>query len=85
MCFLKGLVLLEFYLRREVAQYLLDPFGCLNIADIERAAKISGSRFWFLKNEGALLELALQRYAIDFMLKKGYSLILPPNMINKSE
>lgn len=55
----------------------------LGIADLERAAKISGARFWFLKCEGALLDLALQRYAVDFMLKKGYTLLIPPLMIKR--
>ena len=55
----------------------------LEIADLERAAKISGARFWFLQNEGALLDLALQRYAVDFMLKKGYKLVIPPYMIRR--
>jgi len=55
----------------------------LDIADLERAAKISGARFWILKDEGALLDLALQRYAVDFMMKKGYHLILPPYMIKR--
>ncbi|MBI2572935.1 serine--tRNA ligase [Candidatus Woesearchaeota archaeon] len=55
----------------------------LDIADLERAAKISGARFWFLKNEGALLDLALQRYAVDFMLKKGYQFLIPPYMIRR--
>jgi len=55
----------------------------LDIADIERAAKISGARFWFLKNEGALLDLALQHYAVDFMMKKKYNFILPPYMIHR--
>lgn len=55
----------------------------LDIADLERAAKISGARFWFLKNQGALLDLALQRYAVDFMMKKGYQLVIPPYMIQR--
>ncbi len=55
----------------------------LDIADLERAAKISGARFWFLKNEGALLDLALQRFGVDFMMKKGYQLVIPPYMIKR--
>jgi seryl-tRNA synthetase len=55
----------------------------LDIADLERAAKISGARFWFLKDQGALLDLALQRYAVDFMMKKGYHLVMPPYMIQR--
>ncbi len=55
----------------------------LVIADLERAEKISGARFWFLKNEGALLDLALQRYAIDFMMKKGYTFVIPPYLMKR--
>src|SRR3989344_8177197 len=55
----------------------------LDIADTERAAKIAGARFWFLKGDLALLEHALQRYAIDFMLQRGFTLIQPPFMMNR--
>lgn len=55
----------------------------LDIADIERAGKISGSRFWFLKGTLAELDLALQKYAVDFMTKRGYILIHPPFMMNR--
>jgi seryl-tRNA synthetase len=56
----------------------------LGICDFERAAKVSGSGFYYLMNELTLLDHAIQRYAIDFLLKKGYSLIEPPFMIRKS-
>lgn len=52
-------------------------------ADFARAAKLSGARFWFLKGSLALLELALQRYAVDFMVKRGFTLIQPPFMMNR--
>lgn len=52
-------------------------------ADIERAAKISGARWYFLKGDLALLHRAVSNYAIDFMLKKGYSFIIPPFAINR--
>lgn len=61
----------------------VDLLSKIDGADLERAAKISGARFYFLKNELALLDLALQRYAIDFMRKKGFTFMLPPLMINK--
>lgn len=61
----------------------IDLLEDLNLVDLERAAKISGARFWFLKNEAALLDIALQRYAIDFMLKKKYQLLNPPYMIHR--
>ncbi|MDD5600865.1 MAG: serine--tRNA ligase, partial [Actinomycetota bacterium] len=43
----------------------------LNIIDEKRAAKISGSRFVFLKNEAVLLEFALVQYVLNLLIKKG--------------
>ncbi len=51
--------------------------------DLERAAKISGARWYFLKGDLALLEMAITKYAIDFMNKKGYTIVIPPFMINR--
>jgi len=56
----------------------------LGIVDFERAAKTAGSGFYYLRNEFALLDHAIQRYAIDFLLKKGYALIEPPYMIRRA-
>jgi len=53
----------------------------LDIADLERAAKISGSRFYFLKGDLVLLEQAVLRFALDKMIKKGFLPISPPNMM----
>ena len=53
------------------------------LVDLERASKISGARWYFLKEQAALLEMALTRYAVDFMRKKGYALFVPPFMINR--
>jgi seryl-tRNA synthetase len=55
----------------------------LDIGDFERGAKVSGSGFYFLRNELALLDHAIQRYAIDFLISRGYSLIEPPFMIKR--
>jgi len=55
----------------------------LGIVDFKRAAKIAGSGFNYLKGELALLDLALQRFAIDFLVKKGYKLVYPPFMMNR--
>jgi seryl-tRNA synthetase len=56
----------------------------LGIADFERGGKVSGSGFYYLRNSLALLDYAIQRYAIDYLVKKGYSLIEPPFMIRRS-
>ncbi len=51
--------------------------------DFESGARASGSGFAYLKNDMVLLDLALQRFAIDFLIKKGFTLIEPPYMVNK--
>jgi len=51
-------------------------------ADMERAAKISGARWYFLKGDLAMLEMALSHYAMNFMRKKGYTPIIPPFMMS---
>ncbi len=56
----------------------------LGIADFERGGKTAGAGFYYLRNEFALLDHAVQRYAIDFLLKRGYALIQPPYMIRRA-
>ena len=55
----------------------------LGLADFERGAKAAGSGFYYLRNELALLNHAIQMYAVGFLLKRGYSLIEPPYMIKR--
>ncbi|MFH1270079.1 MAG: serine--tRNA ligase, partial [Nanoarchaeota archaeon] len=55
----------------------------LNLGDIERATKISGARFYFLKNELAMMDFALMIFAIDFLTKKGYELLHPPLLMRR--
>jgi len=54
----------------------------LDLVDLERAAKVAGARFYFLKNDLVQLNQALIQYALDFLSKKKYNLIQPPYMIN---
>ena len=54
----------------------------LEIVDLERAAKVAGARFYYLKNDLVRLNQALIQYALDFLAEKEYSLIQPPYMIN---
>jgi seryl-tRNA synthetase len=56
----------------------------LGIGDFERGSKTAGSGFYYLRNELALMDHAIQRYAIDFLIKKGYSLLIPPYMIRRA-
>jgi seryl-tRNA synthetase len=55
-----------------------------NWADFERAAKIAGAGFYFLKGSLVSLDLALQKYALDLLGKKGFTAVIPPYMINRS-
>jgi len=54
------------------------------VADFERAAKISGAGFYILKGNLALMDLALQRFAIDLLMERGYTPIMPPYMMNQA-
>jgi seryl-tRNA synthetase len=56
----------------------------LDLVDIERAAKISGARFYFLKNELVRMNAALVHFALDFMTEKDYTPVQPPYMIRKA-
>ena len=53
-------------------------------ADFERATKISGAGFYFLKGSLVLLDMALQRFAIDQLAENGYIPVIPPYMINRT-
>ena len=53
----------------------------LDLIDVKRAAKISGTRFGFLKREAALLEFALINLAIEKLTEEGFTPIIPPVMI----
>lgn len=55
----------------------------LDIIDVKRAAKVSGARFYYLKNEGALLEFALVQLAFETLIKEGFTPIIPPVLIKK--
>lgn len=55
----------------------------LNLADIERAAKISGSRFYFLKGDLVLLDLSVLRFAVDTLVRKGFTPVFPPEMMRR--
>jgi len=55
----------------------------LNLVDLERAAKVAGARFYYLKNDLVRLNQALIHFGLDFLAEKGYSLLQPPYMINR--
>ena len=51
--------------------------------DLGRAAKVAGSRFYYLKGDLARLELALQQFSVEFLINRGYTLVQPPVMMNR--
>ncbi|KAI6002052.1 serine-tRNA ligase [Pisolithus albus] len=55
----------------------------LDAMDLERGAKVTGHRGYFLTNDGVDLNHALISYALDFLRKRGYKKIQPPFMVNK--
>lgn len=54
-----------------------------NLVDLERASKISGSRFYFLKNSLVRMNYALIAFALDYINKKGYAMLQPPYLMNR--
>ena len=55
----------------------------LDLFDFEAGAKVSGQKWYFLKNEAVLLELALQRMAFDFAIEAGFSPFATPDVARK--
>jgi seryl-tRNA synthetase len=55
----------------------------LDLIDLERGAKVSGFRGYFLKNEAVLLELSLVLYALTKMTAKGFKLMLTPTLVRE--
>ena len=65
------------------------PFGpkdhvqlgeALDLIDFDTATRVSGPKFYYLKNEAVLLELALERYALDILRKHGFTLTITPDI-----
>lgn len=59
---------------------LLTP---LKIADVDRAGKVAGARFFYLTGNGVKLSYAIQQYALDALAKKGWTLVDPPYMLRR--
>ncbi len=62
----------------------LDLGQILGAIDMERGAKVSGSRFYFLTGPGAMLELALLQHAMTMATQWGFTPILPPALVKPS-
>jgi seryl-tRNA synthetase len=65
------------------AQDYLDIAEKLDLIDVKRASKVSGSRFGYLKKEVVLLHFALIKLAFDILTKEGFVPVLPPVLISK--
>ena len=61
----------------------IDIANSFDLIDLERAAKISGARFYFLKNDLVKMNLALIQFGLDYLSNSGYTLVQPPYMIRK--
>jgi len=55
----------------------------LDLVDLERAAKVAGARFYYLKNMLVKLNQSLIQYALDFLSDKNYTLVQTPYLINR--
>ena len=53
----------------------------LGLIDMERGAKVSGSRFYFLTGAGALLQLGLMQLAVKLATENGFTLVIPPVLV----
>lgn len=51
--------------------------------DFERGSKVAGAKFYYLKGDLALLENAITQFALDFVIKKGFTFITVPHMVNQ--
>lgn len=56
----------------------------LDVIDFDSGSNVSGNKFYYLKNEGAMLELALVQYGMQFMVKKGFIPYLTPDIAKES-
>ena len=56
------------------------PDGALDLVDFEAGASVAGQKFYYLKNEAALLELALVQYAMQTLVKEGYTPVITPDV-----
>jgi seryl-tRNA synthetase len=76
--------------RRDFAAEGFEPLDHLELGqllgaiDVERGAKVSGSRFYYLTGQGAELELALMNLAMSMAIKNGFTPMIPPALVKPS-
>lgn len=61
----------------------LDLGEKLGIIDVKSAAKTSGARFAYLKGDAVLLEFALIQFGLEFLIKEGFTPVIPPVLVSK--
>lgn len=61
----------------------IDLASSLDLVDIERAAKVAGARFYYLKGDLVRLNYAVISYGLDFMTRRGYTPFQPPYMMKR--
>jgi seryl-tRNA synthetase len=61
-----------------------DFLEAAGLADFEMARKVSGAGFYYMKGSIALLDLALQRFAIDLLVQRGFVPVIPPCMLRRA-
>lgn len=72
--------------KRDYSSFATGPRSHLDIAmqhdmvDFENASRVSGNKFYYLRNEGALLELALINWAMNFARKRGFTVMTTPDL-----
>lgn len=52
----------------------------LDILDFDKGAKVSGQKFYYIKNKGVILQMALERYAMDIVMKHGFTPFITPDV-----
>lgn len=52
----------------------------LDILDFEKGTKVSGPKFYYVKNQGVILQMALERFATDLLIKKGFTPFITPDI-----
>jgi seryl-tRNA synthetase len=60
----------------------LDYAAARDWVDFERGTKVAGTKFYYLKGDLALLENAITQFALDFVLKKGFTYLTVPHLVN---
>lgn len=73
----------EFEITEKMPMHHADIVEQFGLADIQRASKTSGSRFYYLKDKLVFLNFALIRYGLEFLKERGFIIMQPPFMVRR--